>query len=67
MYHQALSGMEKALGPEHMFVLGIANNLGVLYADRGLLVESRQMYRRALDGLQKFSPGWAQTTLLLKW
>jgi Tfp pilus assembly protein PilF len=52
MYHQALLGMEKALGPDHTFALGIVNNLGVLCADRGLLVESKQMYRRALDGLQ---------------
>lgn len=44
--------MKSALDQDHTFILDIVNNLGVLYADRGLLMKFMQMYRRALNELQ---------------
>ena len=44
MYHQALAGYEKALGPDHTSTLGTVHNLGILYADQGKLAEAEQMY-----------------------
>jgi tetratricopeptide (TPR) repeat protein len=53
MYQRALQGKEKALGPEHTSTLGTVNNLGLLYADQGKLVEAEQMFQRALQGYEK--------------
>jgi tetratricopeptide (TPR) repeat protein len=53
MYERALRGKEKALGPEHTSTLDTVNNLGILYADQGKLVEAEQMYERALRGYEK--------------
>ncbi|KAH9203501.1 P-loop containing nucleoside triphosphate hydrolase protein, partial [Leptodontidium sp. 2 PMI_412] len=65
MYQRALQGKEKAWGPDHTSTLDTAwgpdhtstldtvNNLGLLYADQGKLVEAEQMYQRALQGYEK--------------
>jgi tetratricopeptide (TPR) repeat protein len=53
MYQRALQGFEKAWGPEHTSTLDTVNNLGLLYADQGKLVEAEQMYQRALQGYEK--------------
>jgi tetratricopeptide (TPR) repeat protein len=53
MYQRALQGYEKAWGPEHTLTLRMINNLGLLYADQGKLVEAEQMYQRALQGYEK--------------
>jgi tetratricopeptide (TPR) repeat protein len=53
MYQRALQGKEKAWGPEHTSTLDTVNNLAILYADQGKLVEAEQMYQRALQGKEK--------------
>ena len=53
MYGRALTGYEKAFGPEHTSTLGTVNNLGNLYADQGRLAEAEEMYERALAGREK--------------
>ncbi|KAI9759277.1 MAG: hypothetical protein M1840_003498 [Geoglossum simile] len=53
MYQQALTGYEKALGPEHTSTLGTVGNLGILYSDQGKLTEAEAMYQRALTGYEK--------------
>ncbi|KAL5325418.1 hypothetical protein ACEPPN_006543 [Leptodophora sp. 'Broadleaf-Isolate-01'] len=53
MYQRALTGCEKAWGPEHTLTLSTVNNLGNLYASQGKLVEAEQMYQRALQGNEK--------------
>jgi tetratricopeptide (TPR) repeat protein len=53
MYHRALAGYEKALGPEHKSTLNTVNNLGNLYANQGCLVDAEAMYPRALAGYEK--------------
>jgi tetratricopeptide (TPR) repeat protein len=53
MYQRALQGYENAWGPEHTSTLDTVNNLGLLYADQGKLVEAGQMYQRALQGKEK--------------
>ena len=52
MYQRALTGYEKALGPDHTSTLLTANNLGNLYRDQGKLEEAGKMYQRALQGFQ---------------
>ncbi|KAK5202327.1 hypothetical protein LTR41_011928 [Exophiala xenobiotica] len=49
----ALAGKDKVLGPDHTSTLDTVNNLGVLYANQGKLVEAEKMYIRALAGLEK--------------
>ncbi|KAJ6081409.1 hypothetical protein N7499_006283 [Penicillium canescens] len=53
MYHRALAGCEKALGPDHISTLNTVNNVGALYSDQGKLKEAEQMYQRALAGYEK--------------
>lgn len=53
MYVRALVGYKKALGSDHISTLGIVNNLGSLYTNRGKLNEAEAMYLRALAGLEK--------------
>ena len=53
MYQRALSGKEKAWGPEHISTLNTVNNLGNLYANQGKMVEAEEMYQRALSGYEK--------------
>ena len=53
MYQRALQGYEKAWGLEHTSTLNTVNNLGLLYANQGKLVEAKQMYQRALQGKEK--------------
>lgn len=38
MYQRALEGREKAWGPEYTSTLDIINNLGILYADQGAIM-----------------------------
>ena len=52
MYQRALTGYEKALGPDHTSTLNTVNNLGLLYMDQGKMVEAGQMYQRALTGIE---------------
>jgi tetratricopeptide (TPR) repeat protein len=53
MYQRALSGYEKALGPEHTSTLNTVHNLGNLYRDQGKPAEAEAMYQRALSGYEK--------------
>lgn len=53
MYHRALAGYEKALGPNHLSTLDTVNNLGLLYTDQGKLDEAEAMYQRALTGYEQ--------------
>jgi tetratricopeptide (TPR) repeat protein len=53
MYERALRGYEKALGARAHVDAHTVNNLGILYADQGKLVEAEQMYERALRGYEK--------------
>jgi len=53
MYLRALTGKEKAWGPEHTSTLGTINNLGNLYSDQGKMKEAEDMYLRALTGYEK--------------
>ncbi|KFY82629.1 hypothetical protein V500_10419 [Pseudogymnoascus sp. VKM F-4518 (FW-2643)] len=46
-------GYEKALGAEHTSTLKTVNNLGLLYAYQGKLVEAEQMHQRALQGKER--------------
>ena len=53
MYLRALTGYEKARGPNHTSTLNTVNNLGLLYADQGKMNEAEEMYLRALTGYEK--------------
>ncbi|KAL2832185.1 hypothetical protein BDW59DRAFT_181471 [Aspergillus cavernicola] len=53
LYHQALAGYEKALGPDHMSTLNTIHYLGGLYFNQGKLKESEEMYHQALAGKEK--------------
>ena len=53
MYLRALTGKEKAWGPEHTSTLNTVNNLGLLYSDQGKMKEAEDMYLRALTGYEK--------------
>jgi cyclophilin family peptidyl-prolyl cis-trans isomerase len=44
---------EVALGPKHTSTINTANNLGMLYADQGKLVEAEAMYTRAVQGKEE--------------
>jgi hypothetical protein len=48
-----VQGKEKTWGPDHTSTLDTINNLEILYADQGKMVEAEQMYQRALQGCQK--------------
>ncbi len=47
MYLRALTGYEKAWGPEHTSTLDTVNNLGNLYRDQGKMKEAENMFQRA--------------------
>ena len=47
MYLRALTGYEKAWGPEHTSTLRTVNNLGTLYKDQGKMKEAEDMFQRA--------------------
>ncbi len=53
MYLRALTGFEKAWGPEHTSTLDTVNNLGALYSDQDKMKEAEEMYLRALTGKEK--------------
>ncbi len=53
MYLRALTGYEKAWGPEHTSTLDTVHNLGALYSDQGKMKEAEDMYLRALTGNEK--------------
>ena len=53
MYNAALTGYEKALGPEHTSTLNTVNNLGNLYHKQGRLKDAEIIYNRALAGFEK--------------
>jgi tetratricopeptide (TPR) repeat protein len=53
MYLRALTGYEKALGPNHTSTLETVHNLGSLYYDQNKVVEAEQMYMRALARYEK--------------
>jgi hypothetical protein len=50
MYRWALTGTEKALGPDHTSTLSMVHNLGLLHYYQGKLVEAEAMLRLALTG-----------------
>ena len=47
MYVRALTGKEKAWGPEHISTLNTVNNLGILYKNQGKMKEAEDMFQRA--------------------
>ncbi len=47
-YLRALTGKEKAWGPDHTSTLDTVNNLGILYQEQGKMAEAETMYLRAL-------------------
>ncbi len=53
VYLRALTGYEKAWGPEHTSTLDTVNNLGNLYLNQGKMKEAEDMYLRALAGYEK--------------
>ena len=53
MFLRALTGYEKARGPEHTSTLDTVNNLGLLYKNQGKMKEAEAMYLRALTGYEK--------------
>jgi tetratricopeptide (TPR) repeat protein len=53
MYQRALTGNEKALGPDHTSTLETVRKLGTLYFNQGKLKEAEVMYQRALTGNEK--------------
>jgi len=53
MYLRALTGKEKAWGPEHTSTLNTVNNLGILYSNQGKMKEAEEMFLRALTGKKK--------------
>jgi tetratricopeptide (TPR) repeat protein len=53
MYQRALTGYEKASGPDHTSTLRAVHNLGVFYSDQGKMKEAEEMYLRALMGKEK--------------
>ena len=53
MFQRALTGHEKALGPEHTSTLIMVHSLGLLYKDEGKLTEAEVMFQRALVGQEK--------------
>lgn len=50
---QAIDLFEPRLGPEHMLVLGLFNNLGIVYSSQGKFEEARDLLKKALAGYQK--------------
>lgn len=44
---------EKGLSSDHPSEFDTVNNLGSLYRDQGKLVETENMYQRALQGYEK--------------
>ncbi|RPB01269.1 TPR-like protein [Choiromyces venosus 120613-1] len=62
MFHRALEGREKVLGPDHPGTLTIVNNLAFVLNDRGRYGESEAMFHRALEGREKvFGPDHPDT------
>ena len=53
MYLRALTGYEKALGPDHTSTLDAVHGLGTLYTDQGKLALAEELYLRALTGYEK--------------
>ena len=53
MYLRALTGFEKAWGPDHTSTLATVNGLGSVYWKQGKMVEAEAMYLRALAGYEK--------------
>ena len=53
VYLRALTGYEKAWGPEHTSTLDTVNNLDNLYLNQGKMKEAEDMYLRALAGYEK--------------
>lgn len=47
MYERALTGKEKALGPDHTSTLTTVHSLGQLYRKQGKLDVAEQMFKRA--------------------
>ena len=41
------------MGPEHMLMLEMLNNLGDLYMEQGKLAKGKAMYERALARMEK--------------
>jgi tetratricopeptide (TPR) repeat protein len=53
MYLRALALREKAMGPDHPAVAGVAASLGAHYSARGELDKAEAWLRRALAGYEK--------------
>ncbi|KAF2720031.1 kinesin light chain 1 [Polychaeton citri CBS 116435] len=55
MYQRALTGKEKAWGPDHTSTLDTVHCLGNLYFDQGKMAEAEQMYQRARQAYSRVS------------
>ena len=53
LYERALTGFEKALGPDHPHTLATISNLASLLRNMGDKVHARRLYERALAGSEK--------------
>lgn len=67
MYMRALTGREKALGPDHPSTLKSATGLGAVYEDQNKLDEAKQMYVRALSGTEKALGPAHSSTVQVAW
>ncbi len=63
MLQRVLTAKEKALGAEHTSTLNTINNLGLLHATQGQLVEREEMYLRPLAGRERVMGREARATL----
>lgn len=62
MSRKGLASLEKALGPDHPFILGFVNEIGTTYLAQQNWKESEIMFLRALLGYEKnFGPDHAST------
>jgi hypothetical protein len=52
MYQRAIAGYKKVLGVDHRAILGIVNNLAVLYNSKANY-QAEQMYQREIAGREK--------------
>ncbi|KAK5231837.1 hypothetical protein LTR47_006970 [Exophiala xenobiotica] len=57
MYEYALSGLTRALGPDHIHAIGAVNNLANLYCEQGKVLRAQELYNQALVGItEKLGP-----------
>src|SRR5262249_48702999 len=67
LWLEALSGMKKALGPDHSETLILTNNIAALYRDMGKYAEAQAMADAAIAGARRTLPKdhWYLPTFLV--